>query len=136
MTAPRLALPALTLALLAAGPLRADGPKTVPQPKERMMVWVELAVNAQCSLHSELTVNGTSLGVFSATTQKDLGDLIKPGENTITLTTTPKEPATYKNKLTFSIGPVAKDKRDRLVMGPVLWSFENNLDWKLNEEKG
>src|SRR5262249_40857095 len=40
------------------------------------------------------------------------------------------------NGLTFSVGAVREDKKGRLVMGPVLWTFLNNEDWKLNKEKG
>ena len=74
----------------------AQEPKKEDPPavqKEKIMVWVGFSP-ADCA-ETEMTVNGKSLGKFQSTTQKDISDLIKAGQNTIVFTT-PQEPATSK----------------------------------------
>jgi hypothetical protein len=85
-------------------------------------------------LHSELTVNGKSLGRFSSDTERDVAAFIKPGWNTLVLKTTPQAGATKSNKLVFKVGPVVKQDARR-VMTTTLWQFDNGTDWKFDDGK-
>ena len=132
---------ALALAPATRSPAEAQEPKKSDPPapvKEKIMVWVEkFFASYDCSLETELTVNGKSVGKFQSTTQKDISDLIKAGRNTIVFTTTPMEPATTNNQLTFRIGEVTTNpKTKKTTMSPILMIYDNNQDWKLNEDTG
>jgi hypothetical protein len=132
---------ALALSPASPAPAGAQEPKKSDapvQPKEKIMVWVEkFNASYDCSLETELTVNGKSVGKFQSTTQKDISDLIKAGRNTITFTTTPMEPATNNNQLTFRVGQVTTNPRNKkTTMSPILMVYDNNQDWKLNDDTG
>lgn len=85
-------------------------------------------------LHSEFSINGTTVNIYTSDTFEAISQYLKPGWNTLTLKTTPQEPAASGNGLIFRIGPMRKDpKRNQMTMDPVLWEFRNDTDWKLNE---
>ncbi len=89
-----------------------------------------------CALQSEFSINEKTINIYTADTMEAIGEYLKQGWNTITIKTTPQEPATRNNELIFQIGPVRKDpKKDKLVMSPVLWEFKNGTDWHFKDGK-
>jgi len=102
-----------------------------------IMVWVERQYSyIENPLHTEFSVNGKTVDIFTSDTRKDVGKHLKRGWNTISLKTTPQEPAKELNQLILRIGPVQQDpKSDRLLMKPVLWTLRNGTDWQFKEGK-
>jgi|SoiMethySBSTD1v2_1073268.scaffolds.fasta_scaffold458854_2 hypothetical protein len=86
-------------------------------------------------LHSELTINGKSVGSFSSDTDRAIDEYLKTGWNTIVMKTTPQAGATHDNHLIFHVGPVRKAENGKRVMGPVIWSWQNGTDWKFHDGK-
>jgi len=111
--------PGLTVAQsqeLATGPLTLSAKKHYPWDNP---------------LHSELAINGKTVNIYSSDTSEPVAEHFKEGWNTITIKTTPQEPATKNNGLTFLIGPIQESPdRKQKVMTPVLWEFRNDTDWK------
>ena len=104
-----------------------------PAAAEVMSVWVARNFSSWDNpLHSELSVNGKSLGTFTSETDKPIAEHLKPGWNTITLKTAPQAGSTKENDLIFRFGPVAKTDGKR-VMTTVLWEFRNGTDWKVKD---
>lgn len=114
-----------------------EGTQAAHAQETPIVVWVKRYYGgSENPLHTEFAVNGKTIDIFTSDTNKDISKHIKPGWNTITLTTTPQEPATEENELILSIGPVHRDpKTDRLSMDPVLWQFHNGMDWKYEDGK-
>lgn len=83
-------------------------------------------------LHTEFTINGKTVNIFTSETVESLEGHIKPGWNTFVLKTTPQEPANSANSLQFQVGPGSK-KGNKFVVGPVLWKLRNEADWKLKD---
>jgi hypothetical protein len=105
-----------------------------PAAEGVMSVWVARNYNSwENPLHSELSINGKSLGTFTSESDKPLADHLKPGWNTITLKTAPQPNATKSNELIFRVGPVAR-KDGKRVMTTVLWEFRNGTDWKHHDD--
>ncbi|HEX6986852.1 MAG TPA: hypothetical protein VF170_15855, partial [Planctomycetaceae bacterium] len=104
-----------------------DGAVTDP-----IEVWVEKNYQStENPLHSEFSVNGRLVDVFSSDTRKPIARFLKKGWNTIAIKTTPQVPANSENGLTFRVGPVAKDPNSGgPAMTAVLWRFRNDTDWK------
>lgn len=132
---------AISLAPASRNPAVAQDPKKTDSPspiKEKVEVWVEkFFTSYDCALETEMTVNGKVVGKFQSTTQKDISELVKSGRNTITFTTTPQEPATSDNQLTFRIGQVTTNpKTKKTTMSPILMVYRNDRDWKRNEDTG
>lgn len=87
-------------------------------------------------LHSEFSVNEKMVNIFTSDTFEPIGQYLKEGWNTITVKTTPQEPASKDNGLIFRIGPARKAAgKDEWLMNPVLWEFRNETDWKLANGK-
>jgi hypothetical protein len=130
VTAFRTRLALLAAAAAIAAPARAAD--------EKIMLWVErLTDSHDCALHTEVTVNGKSLGNFTATKQVDVTGVVKPGLNAIAFATTPHEPASFDNHLDFTLGPVTTNPRTKkTVMKPALLLYRSNQDWKLNDDAG
>ena len=106
-----------------------------PAPDEVLSLWVSRTFSSwENPLHSELSINGKSLGQFNSETDRAIAAHIKPEWNTITLTTRPQAGATKENGLIFRIGPVAR-KDGKRVMTKVLWEFRNSTDWSLQDGK-
>ncbi|MGH9532130.1 MAG: M48 family metalloprotease, partial [Terriglobales bacterium] len=85
-------------------------------------------------LHTELSINDVAVNIFTSETIEPIAEQLKEGWNTITLKTTPQEPANQSNGLIFRIGRMKKDEAGKsLVMEPVVWEFRNDTDWKFNE---
>lgn len=81
-------------------------------------------------LHTEVTLNGTTVNIFTAEKMEPIS--LKDGWNVLTLKTTPQQPANRNNGLIFRIGPTHKDPgKNRVTMDQVLWQFRNDTDWKL-----
>jgi hypothetical protein len=80
-------------------------------------------------LHTEFTLNGKTVNIFTGETVESLAGHLKPGWNSFVLKTTAQEPATDGNGLQFKIGPASK-KGNQIVVGPVLWMLRNDADWK------
>lgn len=131
-----------TIALVPGSRAPANGqePKTTTATvpiKEKIMVWVEKFFRDDCALETEMSVNGKSVGKFQSSTQKDISELIKPGRNTIEFSTTPQEPASTDNSLTFRIGQVTTNpKTKKTTMSPILLVVKSDVDWKLNKDTG
>lgn len=121
---------AFFIALLAAllAPLRA-------QDAAPVTLWVDRDYNSWDNpLHSELSINGKIVNIFTSDTMEPIQEHLKSGWNTITIKTTPQEPATRANELIFRIGPMRKDPaNNRMVMERVLWEFRNGTDWKFED---
>ncbi len=85
-------------------------------------------------LHTELSINDVAVNIFSSETNEPIGEQLKEGWNTITLKTSPQEPASNSNGLVFRIGRMKREEaRKELVMAPVIWAFRNDTDWKFTE---
>lgn len=113
--------PAVLLAL--QGPKSATGSIMLwcaPQTKE----W------ATPNLHSEISINGKVVEIFTSSKAKDVGGFLKHGWNTITMKTPAGAPYGEGNYLRFQFGPVHKGKGNEPVMSPVIWRFTNGLDWQ------
>jgi hypothetical protein len=103
----------------------ADDPE-----RESIAVWADQQYNNDSPLVSELRINGTLVEDFSSTSQRPAGKHIKMGWNTITLKTRVRPEVKKLNYLDFNIGPTHKDPdTGKMVMSPVLWSFNNRTDW-------
>ncbi|MBI4455035.1 MAG: hypothetical protein HY644_03955 [Acidobacteria bacterium] len=101
-----------------------------------MMVWVVREYGSWDNpLHSEFSINGKLVNVFTADTFESIEGQLKNEWNTITIKTTPQEPANKANGLIFRIGPMRKDGQ-KMVMEPVLWEFRNDTDWKFDQKTG
>ena len=135
----------LAVTLLAGRFVTADGEppqkKTATEAKAiaeqsgeaPLMVWVRRQSGYQDNpLRSEFSINGETVDIFTSDTQKTIGKHLKKGWNDIAIETTPQQPASNDNSLSFSIGPVSRDKNDRQVMMP-LWNFGNSTDWEFKD---
>jgi len=105
-----------------------------PAPESVLSLWVQKDYGWDNPLHSELSINGKSLGSFTSDTDRAIGDQLKEGWNTITLKTTAQPGATQSNQLIFRFGPVQKKKDGQRVMNTV-WEFRNGTDWKRHDDK-
>jgi hypothetical protein len=105
-----------------------------PAPASVLSLWVQKDYGWDNALHSELSINGKSLGTFSSDTDRPVGEYLKEGWNTLTLKTTARPGATQTNDLIFRIGPVQKKKDGQRVMNTV-WEFRNGTDWKRKDDK-
>ncbi len=120
----------------AAAPKPAPAAEPAPQPagEAPIMVFVKRNFGWENPLHSEFSINGKTVDIFTSDTQKDVGKYLKEGWNTLSITTRPQDPANKENDLIFRIGPVRKDaKSKQMVMDPVLWEFRNGTDWKFKD---
>lgn len=105
-----------------------------PAAAVAMGLWVEKNYASwDCPLHSELAINGRKVGSFEAKSDRDIGEYLNPGWNTITLTTKAPPPTDKDNQLIFRIGPVTR-KDGKRTMTP-LWEFRNGTDWKYADGK-
>ena len=105
-----------------------------PAPAVTLGLWVEKNYGSwDCPLHSDLTINGKLVGNFTAASDRDVGEYLKPGWNTLTLTTQTPPPTDKENQLLFRVGPVTK-KDGKRTMSP-LWEFRNGTDWKYADGK-
>jgi hypothetical protein len=114
-----------------AGSSRAqDAPDDVPSS---MTLWVAREYTAwDNALHSELSINGTLVNIFTSDTFEPVAEYLEPGWNTITVKTTAQEPANRNNELILRIGPARQDGK-QMVMSPVLWEFRNGTDWRFQD---
>lgn len=100
------------------------------------MVWAQRGYSGWDNpLHSEFSINGKLVNVFTSDTFESIEGQLKDGWNTITIKTTPQEPANKANGLIFRIGPMRKEGQ-KMVMAPVLWQFRNDTDWKFDSKTG
>lgn len=105
-----------------------------PAVASAMALWVKKNYESwDCPLHSDLSINGKPIGNFSADSDRDVGAHLKPGWNTIALTTRAPGPTDKDNHLIFRLGPVArKDGKQTMT---ALWEFRNGTDWKFADGK-
>jgi len=116
----------------AAGQDVAEG-KPVADAIELM---AQRGLGGENPLHSEVTVNGKLVDIFSGDTHKSIAPHLRQGWNTIEVKTTPQESASHNNSLVFRIGLMEKSgKREVLTMRPVLWKFHNEAGWKFRDGK-
>ncbi|HEU4523137.1 MAG TPA: hypothetical protein VFT12_14105 [Thermoanaerobaculia bacterium] len=103
-------------------------------PDGTIVVWVEKHYgSAENLLHTELTINGQTVNIYTSNTWEPVENYLQKGWNTITLDTTLQEPANVENGLRFRIGPVVNDPaRGSFTMSPVLWEFRNFNDWQFS----
>lgn len=102
---------------------------------ELMLAVTRNFTTTDSTLHSELSINGQLVNIFTADVTEAVGRYFREGWNDIRLVTTPQEPATDQNDLIFRIGPARRDPRAGAVgMAPVLWQFRNGTDWKLGQD--
>jgi len=107
----------------------------VAKPAERVLsLMVQRDYGWDCPLHSELSINGKSVGTFTSDTDRPIAEYLRVGWNTITLKTTAAGTAGKSNELIFRVGPVVK-KGGKRTMGPVIWEFRNGTDWKQKDGK-
>jgi hypothetical protein len=121
------------LLLAIAGPMFLALANAAPaQQAAPMTIWVQREYNGwENPLHSEVSLNGELLNIFSSDSFEPIEGKLKDGWNVITVVTRPQEPATSANSLIFRIGPMVKDENaNTMVMTTVLWEFRNGTDWK------
>jgi len=99
---------------------------------EPVLLWVQRVYGSWDNpLQSELSVNGKTVNIFTSDTFEPVGQYLKEGWNTITIKTTPQQPANQGNGLIFRLGPAHKTPgNDQWIMAPILWEFRNYTDWK------
>ncbi len=135
----RVALVSLLAALLCGGITAglAAGQAGGKMAEGTIALWVRRSYNAWDNpMQSEFSINDKTINIYTSDTTESIAEYLKQGWNTITVKTTPQEPATRNNELIFKIGPVFKDpNHDRMVMTPVLWEFHNGTDWRFREGK-
>lgn len=117
----------------AKNPTSTEGAPAMAAAAGTLTLWVHKEYPWDCPLQSEFSVNGKTINIYSADTTDSLAEYFKPGWNTITLKTTPQEPATKNNKLIFRIGPAEVGAKNKVVMHPVLWEFDNGTDWRFKD---
>jgi hypothetical protein len=112
-----------------------DGDAAGAKVNDRIEIWVKRNyASSENPLHSEITINGRIVDVFSSDTRKPIAKHLRTGWNTIAVKTTPQIPANGANALFFDIGPVAKDpKSGEPTMTKVLWHFQNDTDWEFED---
>ncbi len=70
--------------------LAAVRTKARPAADKVLSLWVKREYGTWDNpLHSELTVNGKSIGTFTSDSEREVADYLKPGWNTLVLKTTP-----------------------------------------------
>src|SRR5262245_34377447 len=112
--------------------LWANGPSTAGEPASVLSLWVQKEYSSWDNpLHSELSINDKAVGTFTSDGDRAIGELLKPGWNTITLKTVPQPGATKGNQLIFRIGDVTKNDGKRVM--DALWEFRNGTDWKYKD---
>ncbi|MBI2956278.1 MAG: hypothetical protein HYY26_03080 [Acidobacteria bacterium] len=124
---------------VVAGLVGLSGGAPAQEAAGKIHVWVARNYNSWDNpLHSEFIVNGTTVNIYTSDTFEPIEQHLQPGWNTITIKTTPQEPANADNDLIFRLGPMRQDPRDkrRMVMEPVLWEFRNGTDWKFDRDSG
>jgi hypothetical protein len=117
--------------------LRGTDPNLKPAAiASPLMLRAEQAAHRDCPLHSEISINGQPVDVFSSSANKNIDGRLKVGWNKITVKTSVVGSEAEWNQLQFRIGPVHKDPRSKKqVMEPVLWSFDNGTDWHHQGDK-
>jgi hypothetical protein len=121
--------------VLAVASTAADPPAAESKKWPIIMSADRYLENTDCSLVTEVKINGESLGNFSATREIDVTKHIKPGRNTIEFATTAKGPAAPHNHMEFKIGPVQTHNRTKTrTMRPVLMAFRSDKDWSADDE--
>ena len=99
-----------------------------------MTLWVARQYSSwENPLHTEMAINGTTINIFTSDTFQPVAEYLRPGWNTLTMTTAPQEPAASGNALIFRIGPAQENEQGTVVMNPVVWTFRNDTDWSLAE---
>lgn len=100
-----------------------------------LTLWVDKEFNSWDNpLSTELSINGKTLNIYTSDTFEPVASYFKEGWNTVTIKTTPQEPANKNNGLIFRIGPASKDPSGtKMVMNPVLWEFRNGTDWQFKD---
>jgi hypothetical protein len=97
-------------------------------------LWVQREYSGwENPLHTEMAINGTTINIFTSDTFQQVAEYLRPGWNTITMTTSPQEPAGRGNALIFRIGPAQKNDQGTVVMNPVVWTFRNDTDWSFQD---
>lgn len=127
------------LILLATLSIEVWSPAIASQSTDgaTMMVWAEREYGSWDNpLHSEFSINGKLINIFTSDAFESIEGQFKEGWNTITIKTNPQAPANKSNGLIFRIGPVRKDAKQKMIMDPVLWELRNYTDWKFNENTG
>jgi hypothetical protein len=133
MTAKRKAVFALGTAsclLFLLTPVRSQN-----SPAGPMSIWAQRHYQTSDNpLQTELRINEKTINIYTSDTFEPVAGDLKPGWNVISLKTTPQSPSAKQNGLLFRIGPMHKDERDnKMVMAPVLWSFNNFTDWEFKD---
>ena len=125
----RILLLLLTVMLFGLSSLPVSAQKSDSEP---ILLWVKRNFASwDTPLHSELSVNGKTVNIFTSDTFEPVGQDLKKGWNTITIKTTPQQPANKSNGLIFRMGPAHKTPgNDQWIMEPILWEFRNDTDWK------
>jgi hypothetical protein len=123
--------------LLLVLPLPVLKAETPADDKDNLTVWVKRPIPSRdVTLHTDLAINGETVGRFTSDTDRPIGKCLKKGWNTLTFKTAPQPGPAEDNQLVFRFGPVRKDaKTGRKVMAPVLWEFRNGTDWKVKNRQ-
>jgi len=124
----------LAVMLLGLSSLPVSAQETGSEP---LLLWVKRNYNGWDNpLHSELSVNGKTVNIFTSDTFEPIGQYLKEGWNTVTIKTTPQQQANQGNGLIFRLGPAHKAPgKDQWIMEPILWEFRNDTDWKFANGK-
>lgn len=124
----------VVLGLMAPLALVGEPPETNASADRVLSLWVTKPFSEDVALHSELRINDQTIGQFSGPTNRAISQFVKSGWNTFTLRTTVNPVYHDRNWLKFTIGMVYKDPESKkMVMNPVLWSFDNVTDWKFDK---
>lgn len=127
----RILLLLLTVMFVGLTSLPVSAQKTGSEP---FLLWVKPNFGSWDNpLHSEFSVNGKTVNIFTSDTFEPIGQYLKEGWNTITIKTTPQQPANKSNGLIFRLGPAHKTPgKDQWIMEPIIWEFRNDTDWKFD----
>lgn len=104
------------------------------QAPEALSIWAERHYASWDNpLHTEFVINGTTVDIFTSDKVEPVAGQIKDGWNTLVLKTTPQVPASKANGLIFRIG-AAQQQGNTIAVSPVLWRFDNETDWRLEDD--
>ena len=119
------------VATTKASAAKADAPARVADGT--IVLWVQKTYgNGENLLHTELSINGQVVNIYTSDTWEPIQQYLQEGWNTVTVDTTQQDPRDVQNGLDFRIGPVQNDSggQERFTMAPVLWQFRNYSDWR------
>jgi hypothetical protein len=109
-------------------------------PQEKIVLTANRHLDSRDpNIRAEVSINGTSLGMFEGNREVDVSKYVKPGRNTIVFANTPtaatNQTGSPDNPMHFTLGVVQTlERTKKKVMRPVLLAFRNDKDWSVTSD--